>query len=302
MSNSSENEKERNIDKIIKYLYGVKPNQRKSKNRWIDTKPGWKNYKHNEEKENIINKIKNKIDTLDTLDTPRNDNNLKELPLHNVFLTAKSKYNDTNKCNNEKNIEKLIATIYEKDKRVSNQWCVGKNQESVDLVICDNNKKYTLVELKSLNNNNASDSPIFALIETIKNYFLLENYSKEKSHICDIEEFCLLAPKDYYEHFFKGKDAINNINEFYKTVEKFNEENKVSNLKFTMKFINKNGKDIVNNAQDKYHNGKKREDNGRFEINKHDINSDEYLRCLLLENWQNNDISTREKLREKLGI
>ena len=165
MSNSQENEKERNIDKIIKCLYDVeKPNQRKSKNRWIDTKPGWKNYKHNEEKENIINKIKNKIDT------PRN--NLKELPLHNVFLTAKSKYNDTNKCNNEKNIEKLIATIYEKDKRVSNQWCVGKNQESVDLVICDNNKKYTLVELKSLNNNNVSDSPIFALIETIKNYCL----------------------------------------------------------------------------------------------------------------------------------
>ena len=294
----SEKKEERNIDKIIKYLYGVKPNQRKSKNRWIDTKPGWKNYKHNEEKEIIINEIIEKV----KLDTQRNDNNLKELPLHNVFLTAKSKYDDTNKCNNEKNIEKLIATIYEKDKRVSNQWCVGKNQESVDLVICDNNKKYTLVELKSLNNNNVSDSPIFALIETIKNYCLLEKYSKEKSHICDIEEFCLLAPKDYYEHFFKGKDAITDINEFYKTVEKFNEKNKVLNLKFTMKFINKNGKDIVNNAQDKYHNGKKREDNGRFEINKHDINSDEYLRCLLLENWRNNDISTREKLKEKLGI
>lgn len=288
---------ERNIDKIIKYLYGVKPNQRKSKNRWIDTKPGWKNYKHNEEKENIIDEI-----TKVKLDTPRNDNNLKELPLHNVLLTAKSKYKDVNKCNNEKNIEKLIATIYEDNEKVSNQWCVGQNQESVDLVICDNNKKYTLIELKSLNNNNASDSPIFALIETIKNYCLLKKYSKEKSHICDIEEFCLLAPKDYYEHFFKGKDAITDINEFYKTVEKFNEENKVLNLKFTMKFINKNGKDIVNNAQDKYHNGEKREDNGRFEINKHDINSDEYLRCLLLENWQNNDISTREKLREKLGI
>ena len=296
MSNSPENEKESNIDKIIKCLYDVeKPNQRKSKNRWIDTKPGWKNYKHNEEKENLINKIKVEI-------KPRNDNNLKELPLHNVLLTAKSKYKDVNKCNNEKNIEKLIATIYEDNEKVSNQWCVGQNQESVDLVICDNNKKYTLIELKSLNNNNASDSPIFALIETIKNYCLLKKYSEKKSLICEIKEFCLLAPKDYYEHFFKGKDAINNINEFYKTVEKFNEENNVSNLKFTMKFINKNGKDIVNNAQDKYHNGKKREDNGRFEINKHDINSDEYLRCLLLENWQNNDISTREKLREKLGI
>lgn len=297
-----------NIDEIIINLYGEENMDTVKKmnpaNRWIDTKPGWKNYKHNEGKENIIDKIKAIIDEIkNKIGTPRNDNNLKELPLHNVFLTAKSKYDDTNKCNNEKNIEKLIATIYEKDKRVSNQWCVGKNQESVDLVICDNNKKYTLVELKSLNQNNTSDSPIFALIETIKNYCLLkEYYSQEKSHICDIKEFCLLAPKDYYEHFFKGKDAINNINEFYKTVEKFNEENNVSNLKFTMKFINKNGKDIVNNAQDKYHNGKKREDNGRFEINKHDINSDEYLRCLLLENWQNNDISTREKLREKLGI
>ena len=291
----TEKKEERNIDKIIKYLYDVeKPNQRKSKNRWIDTKPGWKNYKHNEEKENLIKKVKIK--------TKGNDNNLKELPLHNVFLTAKSKYKDVNKCNNEKNIEKLIATIYEDNERVSNQWCVGKNQESVDLVICDNNKKYTLVELKSLNNNNASDSPIFALIETIKNYCLLKKYFEKKSHICEIKEFCLLAPKDYYEHFFKGKDAISDINEFYKTVEKFNEENKVQNLKFTMKFINKNGKDIVNNAQDKYHNGKKREDNGRFEINKHDINSDEYLRCLLLENWRNNDISTREKLKEKLGI
>ena len=262
MSNSPENEKESNIDKIIKCLYDVeKPNQRKSKNRWIDTKPGWKNYKHNEEKERIINIDKFMKDI-------SIQNSATEKP-YKLYPLIKNETIDDGNTSPEKIIEKNIVKLYG-NKNIFNQWRVGQPSESIDL-ICKNDNQIVLIELKA--KCETWNTPCYALVEIIKDFCLLKKHNY--ADIAKINELCLLAPIDYYEKYFKThKYHIENAEEFFNTIEFFNSNN-IYNIKFTMKYINNNTDDL--------------------KINKTDSS-------LLWSNWLDNDISTREKLREKLGI
>ena len=76
-----------------------------------------------------------------------------------------------------------------------NQFPIGNKKENVDIRICKN-KKIKYIELKVLDSSDSpsADSPIFAIVESIKNYYLTADR-------CNIDELIVLAPDSYWIKF-----------------------------------------------------------------------------------------------------
>jgi len=185
----------------------------KSKDRWIGTKTGWKFYVHDEEKENLISKIMILVEVHPT----RQKNGLSGFKLNIGISDDRKKATETGRYeNDEVGTERKITEI-NKDIEMYNQLCVGRgNTEAIDLYISkDKNNVDTIIELKT----NKGNTPLYAFVETIKNYCLLKKINKNQNP----KELILLAPKDYYKEYAKHE---NSIREFYRTIEKFNTENK----------------------------------------------------------------------------
>ena len=114
-----------------------------------------------------------------------------------------------------------------------NQFQVGKSpKEDVDIRIEENNKiKY--VELKVLNKKRTADNPLFAIIESIKNYYLTKNEEDRKN----ITELIVLAPDDYWEQ-------LHNIEAVKSLKPLVNELKKIIKTDISLKKINFNSDDL----------------------------------------------------------
>ena len=81
-----------------------------------------------------------------------------------------------------------------------NQYQVGTSyKEDVDIRIKEN-KTEKYVELKALNKDGCADNPLFAIVESIKNYYLTPNKQ-------ELKELIVLAPENYWE-VSHNKDAV----------------------------------------------------------------------------------------------
>ena len=82
-----------------------------------------------------------------------------------------------------------------------NQIPIGGRKESIDIGIKESDTKFTFVELKPWSSSN---SPLYALVESLKN--LIEYRIIHKRNIKDIPRFkevdlMILAPKEYYKAY-----------------------------------------------------------------------------------------------------
>lgn len=187
------------------------------KNRWIEVKDGWNNYIHTKDKENLLKKI-------NALPLVIHKNRLKLLPLKKNTDISKERQQaitDLKYKESEVAFERIISKL---NTNIYNQLCIGNgNAESIDLIYSsDGKKKEKLIEFKT-----NSNTPLYGMIELIKNYCLLSRFGDEAKNV---NEIVFLAPKDYFIKFKNEKS----VNEFFKTIEKFNSEN---NFNYSIKYI-----------------------------------------------------------------
>lgn len=143
----------------------------------------------------------------------------------------------------ENNLERVIAMF---STNVKNQipTCDGGH---VDLFY-QHDKECSIIELKQWITDN---NPLYAIVELVKNYYLLF-HTKENESVMgnyqigadnDVINLILLAPKDYYRSYAKGKgyriDVLKNYFEFIKKLNnKLNQTfNKNGNIKISLKYI-----------------------------------------------------------------
>ena len=113
-----------------------------------------------------------------------------------------------------------------------NQITLTNGKENIDLIEIQDNK-IIMYELKA---ENGKDSPIFALIEILKNYELFKKAKKLDEKLRNKEiELVILAPKEYYDTYFSNE----------KVKEKFNELLHLFDEKISLKTINFNSDDVM---------------------------------------------------------
>lgn len=105
----------------------------------------------------------------------------------------------------EEALERFIVVSNEDN--FFNQVPVGGGKESIDLVIRHNENSVEFVELKPWN---SSDSPLYALVEGLKN--LLEYRIIIERQIREVDQYeevviSMLAPEEYYRNFFLLDDS-----------------------------------------------------------------------------------------------
>lgn len=188
-----------NMKEIIRVIQGDSPEK---KERWIDSTNGWQNLTampdgYSKEvidkiEEHTKNKVINFIKTMDSFDDRTN-------------ITLVKKGDKVWFYRKEEALERLIC-LFNKD--CSSQYNLGqKAKESVDIVISIANKR-GFIELKPWDSKN---SPMFGVVELLKNYFLCSDNK-------NITELIFLAPKEYFEKYSakanwaKFFEFINNAN------------------------------------------------------------------------------------------
>jgi len=103
-----------------------------------------------------------------------------------------------------RNEEALERAIVAKNKEIYfNQINLKKgSKENIDLIKIDD-KELTIYELKA---ENGKDTPLFALIELLKNYYLFKNSQIDDERVINKTiKLSILAPKEYYDNFSKNK-------------------------------------------------------------------------------------------------
>lgn len=209
---------ESNIKKIItsiqENIKGIRNDD--EDNRWIRTKKYWDRFTNSEILANeIITDIEDELNI---------DLNLAEI--------SKSKTNITVVKNNsriwfwreEEALERLICLYNE---NLSNQEPLRENSEGkelADIVEKKFGKIITLIELKSW--NNTQDSPLYAIIELLKNYYLYKDRT-------NIRQLILLAPTEYFKYF----NAVNNL-QLQNLLKALNNKLKNYNCNICLKTIN----------------------------------------------------------------
>ena len=145
------------------------------------------------------------------------DNGYKDRRLHITLTRNENKPENIFIDSNEVFIERLLTFIQndcqnggEICSKYWNQYQIGKSyKEAVDIRI-KNNNKYKYVELKALDTpidetkEGKADNPLFAIIESIKNYYLSPNQDK-------IEELIILAPIDYWNKYLNKREVYTSI-------------------------------------------------------------------------------------------
>lgn len=115
-----------------------------------------------------------------------------------------------------------------------NQIPIGGGKESIDIGIKENDSKFIFVELKPWESH---DSPLYALIESLKN--LVEYRTTLKRKVAKIEKFehidlMVLAPTAYYQTYRllepNGKRSESNLSVVKDTLAKIGSEFKEFNL------------------------------------------------------------------------
>lgn len=123
----------------------------------------------------------------------------------------------------EEALERLICLINDCDEKMfKNQYPLADGK--IDIVMVKNNNVNTIIELK--NESNDKDSPLIAIIEIIKNYYLCKNNN------C-VSKMILLAPTQYYNNWFTEEKVKKDFKKFVNTL-----NNIISDAKIIIKSIN----------------------------------------------------------------
>ncbi|MBU1221544.1 hypothetical protein KKF97_17220, partial [Myxococcota bacterium] len=131
-------------------------------------------------------------------------------PMGGKLLNFRKKYNFTLKKDKtpsrpEEALERFI--IISNSDNFFNQLPIGGGKESIDLVIRHSLNSVEFVELKPWN---SADSPLYALVEGLKN--LIEYRIIVEQQIKEIEQpwkvdVSVLAPREYYQNFLLLDDS-----------------------------------------------------------------------------------------------
>ncbi len=185
-----------NMEEIIQALQGYKPENKK---RWIDSTTGWQNLTEipDDYSKKVIDGIK------DFFDVPENNEENKS----RTKITLVKKNEKVWFYREEEALERLIC-LFNDD--CSSQYSLGqKAKESVDIVISRGGKR-AFIELKPWDSGN---SPMFGVVELLKNYFLCSDNK-------NITELIFLAPKEYFEKYTVKGSWVN----FFEFVDNANEQ------------------------------------------------------------------------------
>jgi hypothetical protein len=109
----------------------------------------------------------------------------------------------------EEALERFIVVSNEDN--FFNQVPVGGGKESIDIVIRNSNDSVEFIELKPWN---SGDSPLYALIEELKNLIEYRVIVEKQIKAIDTPwkvDISLLAPKEYYQKFFLIDKSNNTI-------------------------------------------------------------------------------------------
>lgn len=259
-----------NIDKVIQALQGKNP---EDKNRWVDLKEGWWNFKYPDGLD-IYQKIQ------DAIGSQVNCKDPDYRPALN-FTLIKKKNGEISAYRTEEALERAIVVSNDS---IYNQFnlVVGSKKENIDIVLCKNDKPYQLIELKPWKSKNP---PTYAFVEIIKNFILF----KDKN---SVEKLTLLAPSQYYISYYK-KSKESSVEQFFELINKYNNGN---HPKFTLMHI-KLSKDefnrVIKNLEKDNAWKKSRttryEEYQKVEVKKEHIQkivNPSLLEKLLLENWE----------------
>lgn len=151
--------------------------------------------------------------------------------------------------NIENALERIITILNDKEDCVIKNQIVTLDQGHIDFVV-NYNGKTSFVELKKWKNK--VDNPIYAIIESLKNYYLYKHLVKknEKYHkvfvqyvnehnIQTIDKLIILAPQEYYVTFCKGKngDMTTTWSSFFNYVEELNTILKKDGVEIQLKYL-----------------------------------------------------------------
>lgn len=198
----------------------------------------------------IINIIKDLIDKGTLLHDYKDTTNEKT----RTQVTFVEKENDNEKyfspCRIEEALERVIVVAG--DKQFINQ-IVLPDGGHVDLITdIDKDGNATFVELKMWTNN--SDTPLYALLESLKNYFLfnslnnknypnIDNSFKEKG-IKNITKLVILAPQEYFNIYkTTNNESYNFLKDLISIIEDKINDKLENKIKIELKAINLSLKD-----------------------------------------------------------
>lgn len=136
---------------------------------------------------------------------------------------------------NEEAIERVLATKFDE---LKNQFKLGRSKENIDLVRVNDKVIEEIIELKA---ENGGDSPLYALAEVLKNFFILKNNLKESSDIklSPTPTLTILAPETYYDNYLKSKEK------FQELVKQMQEHEALSGIKICIKTVSIDSKAIL---------------------------------------------------------
>ena len=182
-----------NMETIISKL------QRYDSFRWIDTKTGWnKLEKGGETVDNIIEAIRKH--KWETLETSSNDMSQNDREKSLVTLVRNSQKSDKPPWfyRGEEALERLI---YAFNSNYGYTYQFGCNDKELIDLVCPKIKPNILIELKPWESDN---SPMYGVVEILKNYHLYKNFVSNTPPITLI----LLAPLEYYEKYKDNRDVF----------------------------------------------------------------------------------------------
>ncbi|MFC1812862.1 hypothetical protein ACFL03_09225 [Thermodesulfobacteriota bacterium] len=125
-------------------------------------------------------------------------------PRGDKLLYLRKRYNftitkDKKPYRTEEALERFITVSNTDD--FFNQVPIGGKKESIDIGIREGNSKITFVELKAWQ---SSDSPIYAIVESLKNlthYRIIKKRKIKAMNKFDEVEVMILAPLEYYQSY-----------------------------------------------------------------------------------------------------
>jgi len=105
---------------------------------------------------------------------------------------------------NEEALERVITAKLTQD-NYFNQYHLGNSKENIDMIQWEDNSIKKIIELKA---ENGSDSPLYALAELLKNYYIVK---ADGQFLAENLELIVLAPKEYYLHYEKSMPIFRTI-------------------------------------------------------------------------------------------
>lgn len=183
---------------------------------------------------NIVNEIQKEFEYRVIFDKKINDKEDKKRFFRNWNDTSKNKnirnyvtFVENEPKRREEALERIITMLnpdFENQKTTPDRG-------HIDIVTNIKDGIVTFIELKMNNKTGEADTPLYALIESLKNKHLIENLEKTtckrlqkayKNKIEKVEKLIILAPYDYYKNYYKNTPK--SVGKLYELKNRFNVE------------------------------------------------------------------------------